>query len=121
MEAAAPLATRSGRGKLAPTHDFLRQDERRARRTASAPTRHDEGDAINLVNKEAGKLSVTHDTDYFRRRAAEARAAACSKDEPERVEIAGELALAYAALARRRAAAVAAAEERAAIPLAEPA
>jgi hypothetical protein len=66
---------------------------------------------------------VTHDTDYFHRRAAEARAAACSKDEPERVEIAGELALAYAALARRRAAAAAAAaaEDRSAIPLEQPA
>ena len=42
------------------------------------------------------------------------------KDEPERVEIAGELALAYAALARRRVAALAAAEERLAIPLEEP-
>ena len=60
---------------------------------------------------------MTHDTEYFRRRAAEARAAACSKDEPERIEIAGELALAYAALARRRAAAAAAAEDRSAIPL----
>jgi len=60
---------------------------------------------------------VTHDTEYFRRRAAEARAAACSKDEPERVEVAGELALAYAALARRRAKALAAAEELPAIPL----
>ena len=60
---------------------------------------------------------MTHDTEYFRRRAAEARAAACSKDEPERVEIAGELALAYAALARRRAAALAAADDRSAIPL----
>jgi hypothetical protein len=60
---------------------------------------------------------VTHDTEYFRRRAAEARAAAHSKDEPERVEIAGELALAYAALARRRAKAMAAAEELPAIPL----
>ena len=60
---------------------------------------------------------MTRDTDYFRRRAAEARAAACSKDEPERVEIAGELALAYAALARRRAKAIAAAEDRPAIPL----
>jgi hypothetical protein len=60
---------------------------------------------------------VNHDTDYFRRRAAEARAAACSKDEPERVEIAGELALAYAALARRRAKAIAAAEGRPAIAL----
>ncbi|MFL6760142.1 hypothetical protein [Sphingomonas sp.] len=61
---------------------------------------------------------MTHDSDYFRRRAAEARAVACSKGEPERAEIAGELALAYAALARRRAAA--AAEELPAIPL-EPA
>jgi hypothetical protein len=63
---------------------------------------------------------VTHDTDYFRRRAAEARAAASSKGEPERAEIAGDLALAYAALARRRAAA-AAAEETPAIPLEQPA
>ena len=64
---------------------------------------------------------MTHDTDYFHRRAAEARAAACSNDQPERVEIAGELALAYAALARRRAKAVAAAEDRPAIPLEQPA
>jgi hypothetical protein len=64
---------------------------------------------------------VTRDTDYFRRRAAEARAAACSKDQPERVEIAGELALAYGALARRRARVLAGAEERAAIPLEQPA
>ena len=48
---------------------------------------------------------MTHDTDYFRRRAAEARAAAASKDFGENAEIAGDLALAYAALARRRAAA----------------
>jgi hypothetical protein len=46
---------------------------------------------------------MTHDSDYFRRRAAEARAAAYCKDEGEAVEVAGELALAYAALARRRA------------------
>jgi hypothetical protein len=71
----------------------------------------------NYGERKVGKRQVTHDTEYFRRRAAEARAAACSKDEPERVEMAGELALAYAALARRRAAAVAAAEELAAIPL----
>ena len=64
---------------------------------------------------------MTRDTDYFRRRAAEARAAACSKDEPERVEIAGELALAYAALARRRDRAIAAAAERPAVPLEQPA
>jgi hypothetical protein len=67
------------------------------------------------------KPQLTRDTDYFHRRAAEARAAACSKDEPERVEIAGELALAYAALARRRAKALAAADERPAIPLEQPA
>jgi hypothetical protein len=73
-----------------------------------------------MVNRE-GATHVTHDTDYFRRRAAEARAAACSKDEPERAEIAGELALAYAALARRRAAAAALAEELPAIPLEQPA
>ena len=73
--------------------------------------------AINLVNGKVGNRIVTQDTEYFRRRAAEARAAACSKDEPERVEVAGELALAYAALARRRAAALAAAEDVPAIPL----
>jgi hypothetical protein len=64
---------------------------------------------------------VTHDTEYFHRRAAEARAAAFSKDQPQKAEIAGELALAYAALARRRAAAAAAAEDRSAIPLEQPA
>jgi len=61
---------------------------------------------------------MTHDTDYFRRRAAEARAAARSKGES--VEVAGDLALAYAALAKRRAAAAAAdvqTEEGPAIPL----
>jgi hypothetical protein len=52
---------------------------------------------------------MTHDTDYFRLRAAEARAAASSKEFGESAEVAGDLALAYAALARRRAA-VAAAE-----------
>lgn len=55
---------------------------------------------------------MTHDHDYFRRRAAEARASAFCKDFGEDVEVAGDLALAYAALARRRAkeAAAAAAE-----------
>ena len=57
---------------------------------------------------------MTHDTEYFRRRAAEA-CSRHSKDEPERVRIAGELALAYAALARRRAKAVSEAEDRSAI------
>jgi hypothetical protein len=51
---------------------------------------------------------MTHDSDYFRKRAAEARAAASSKEFGENAEVAGDLALAYAALARRRAAAVAA-------------
>ncbi len=67
---------------------------------------------------------MTRDTDYFRRRVAEARAAASSKDQPERAEVAGELALAYAALARRReaaAVAVATADELPAIPLDQPA
>lgn len=41
-------------------------------------------------------------SENFRRLAAEARAAACRKDDTERGEIAGQLALAYAALARRR-------------------
>ena len=70
-----------------------------------------------MVNKERGVQQVTRDTDYFRRRAAEARAAAFSKDEPLRAEVAGELALAFAALARRRAADVEVTEELPAIPL----
>jgi hypothetical protein len=48
---------------------------------------------------------MTHDRDYFRRRAAEARASAFHKDDGEGVEVAGHLALAYGALARRRRAA----------------
>jgi len=47
---------------------------------------------------------MTHDSDYFRKLAAEARAAASSKEFGENAEVAGDLALAYAALARRRAA-----------------
>lgn len=62
---------------------------------------------------------MTHDADYFRRRAAEARAAATSKEFGENVEVAGDLALAYAALARRRAATLKAQEEVPAIPLPE--
>jgi hypothetical protein len=66
-------------------------------------------------------MPMVHDTDYFRRRAAEARAAARSKEFGENVEVAGDLALAYAALARRRArlaaAAEAIAEDTPAIPL----
>jgi hypothetical protein len=49
-----------------------------------------------------------HDSEYFRRRAAEARAAAFCKETGQSVEVAGDLALAYAALARRRAATAAA-------------
>ena len=47
---------------------------------------------------------TSHDSDYFRQRAAEARAAARAGGRGEEAEVAGELALAYAALARRRAA-----------------
>ena len=43
-----------------------------------------------------------HDSDYFRRRAAEVRSSAFHKDDGESVEVAGHLALAYAALARSR-------------------
>ena len=73
------------------------------------------------MTDEGKKQSAYRDSDYFHRRAAEARAVACSKDQPERVEIAGELALAYAALARRRAKAAAAANEMPVIPLEQPA
>jgi hypothetical protein len=45
---------------------------------------------------------MAHDSDYFRRRAAEARSSAFHKDDGEGVEVAGHLALAYAALARCR-------------------
>ncbi len=55
---------------------------------------------------------MTHDSDYFRRRAAEARAAACHKQPCEGTEVAGDLALAFAALARRSAASAAVAAER---------
>ena len=58
---------------------------------------------------------MSHDSEYFRRRAAEARASAFCKDFGEDVEVAGDLALAYAALARRRSLQAAAAAE----PIAE--
>jgi len=45
---------------------------------------------------------MAHDGDYFRQRAAAARAAAFCRDEGEDAEVAGQLALAYAALARRQ-------------------
>lgn len=44
---------------------------------------------------------MTHDRDHFRRRAAEA-GSGFHRDDYEGVEVAGHLALAYAALARRR-------------------
>jgi hypothetical protein len=53
---------------------------------------------------------MDHDRDYFRRRAAEARAAASHKGDHETIEVAGHLALAYAALARCKANAEVAAE-----------
>jgi hypothetical protein len=45
---------------------------------------------------------MVHDSDYFRKRADEARAAAFRRDEGEDADIAGQLALAYSALARRQ-------------------
>jgi hypothetical protein len=54
---------------------------------------------------------MVHDSDYFRKRAAEARAAAFRRDEGEDADIAGQLALAYSALARRQGKAVEEAEQ----------
>lgn len=45
---------------------------------------------------------MIHDSEYCRRRAAEARAAASRKDDQERTVMHGELALAYASLERSR-------------------
>jgi hypothetical protein len=69
------------------------------------------------TGKKKRKSAMTHDSEYFERLAAEARAAASRKDETADVEVAGDLALAYAALARRRAKEA----EVPAIPLDEPA
>jgi hypothetical protein len=44
---------------------------------------------------------IAHDSEYFRRRAAEARAAAYSKEDGDGAAMAGDLALAFSALARR--------------------
>jgi len=60
---------------------------------------------------------MDHDRDYFRRRAAEARAAASHKGDHESIEVAGHLALAYAALARRKAEAAELASEAAEAPI----
>ncbi len=58
---------------------------------------------------------MVHDGEYFRMRAAEARAAAFRRDENEEAEVAGQLALAYSALARRQSKAPA--EPEPAIPM----
>ncbi|QNM82261.1 hypothetical protein H8M03_09550 [Sphingomonas sabuli] len=47
---------------------------------------------------------MAHDNLYFRQRAMEARAAAFCREECEDSEVAGQLALAYSALARHGAA-----------------
>ena len=57
--------------------------------------------------------------DYFRRRAAEHNPLRIPRNSARMWEVAGDLALAYAALARRRAAALKAQEEVPAIPLPE--
>jgi hypothetical protein len=49
---------------------------------------------------------MVHDSDYFLRRAAEARAAACDKLSRHNSQVAGDLALAFSALARRHSTAV---------------
>lgn len=72
-----------------------------------------------MQQERQGSEQVTgeaHDSDYFRRCAAEARAAAFSKRGDEKSAVAGELALAYAALARRRAAVTAPVEPETEIP-----
>ena len=76
------------------------------------------------LQKIKSKESMAKD-DYLRR-AAEARASAFCKDYGEAVEVAGDLALAYAALARRKAKAAAApadapAEETVALTAQQPA
>jgi hypothetical protein len=66
-----------------------------------------------------GKPGMAHDSEYFRRRAEEARASSFSKHDGDGAAVAGDLALAYAALARHRAAAAAEADvEIEEIPLA---
>jgi len=60
---------------------------------------------------------MAHDSEYFRRRAAEARAAAFSKHDGDGAAVAGDLALAYAALARRQAEIAARTEKAEEVPL----
>ena len=70
--------------------------------TAVAPERRS-ACRVRYITTLNPKLT-THDSAYFRQRAAEARAAASAKGRDAEAAVAGELALAYAALARRRAA-----------------
>jgi hypothetical protein len=60
---------------------------------------------------------MTHDSNYFRDRAEQARAAAARRDCAEGSEVAGNLALAYATLARRRDAATVDPDQTTAKPL----
>jgi hypothetical protein len=82
----------SGRAKLPRRHSTLSRK------------RNNVGFARYSQTRRRKVTGQTHDSDYFRRRAAEARAAATSKGRDEQAEVAGELALAYAGLARHRAA-----------------
>ena len=86
-------------------------------RRSEQPLRRVADDRLAIVTCVHYMNGMTHDADYFRRRAAEARAAACAKGEEHTAEVAGELALAYAALARRRAARSEPEAETPAIPL----
>ena len=88
-------------------------------RRSEQPVRRAAGGRLAIVTSVHYMGVMTHDADYFRRRAAEARAAACAKGEEHTAEVAGELALAYAALARRRAAQTETEAEIPAIPLSQ--
>ena len=55
-------------------------------------------------NKKIRKAGMAHDSEYFRRRAEEAPSAAFSRQDGDGAAVAGDLALAYAALAKRTAA-----------------
>ncbi len=59
---------------------------------------------MHLIDAVKGYARMTRVSDFFRRRASD-RNAAFQRDEGENAEVAGHLALAYAALRRRKAAA----------------
>ena len=63
---------------------------------------------------------MTHDSEYCRSRAARALAAASHKGESEEARIAGDLALAYSTLAKRRRAVEARARSASGLDTAEP-